>query len=174
MRDRPATKRGVVSTVSSIYDPLGFVSPYTIRAKMIFQDECRRRRDWDEPLTEDNIEAWEHWRKDLKELTNFRIPRRYTPAGIVHRSSVQLHHFCDASQRAYGMVSYLRIENEGSIQCSFVFGKAKLAPLEQQTIPRLELCAAVLAEQADRYLRSELDMQLLDSVFWTDSTLVLQ
>lgn len=84
-------KRGILSTVSSSYDPLGLVSPYTIRVKMIFQDECRRRMHWDEPYTEDNMEAWEQCRKDLKELTNFQIPRHYTPAGVVNWSIVMRH-----------------------------------------------------------------------------------
>ena len=67
--------------------------------------------------------------------------------------SVQLHHFCDASQRVYGMVSYLRIVNTSEVHCPFVLGKAKLAPLIQQTIPRLKLCSAVLAVKTDRYVR---------------------
>ncbi|XP_045120472.1 uncharacterized protein LOC123509915 [Portunus trituberculatus] len=66
-------------------------------------------------------------------------------------TDVQLHHFSDASQHAYGVVSYLRMTNaEGAHQISFVCGKAKLALLKQQTIPRLELCAAVLATRADK------------------------
>ena len=174
IRNKPATKRGLLSTISSVYDPLGFVSPYLIRAKMIFQEECRRKMGWDEPLEKANLRSWENWQEDLKYLANFQIPRCYKREGRSQPQSVQLHHFCDASQRAFGTVSYLRIADECGVHCSFVFGKAKLAPLKQQTIPRLELCAAVLAARVDRCLRKELDMHINESVFWTDSTLVLQ
>ncbi|XP_042228977.1 uncharacterized protein LOC121871003 [Homarus americanus] len=86
-----------------------------------------------------------------------------------------LHTFCDASQAAYGAVTYLRmVDSGGSIQCSFVYGRAKLAPLKQLTIPRLELCAAVLAVNADRTIRREMTMTIRESYFWTDSMLVLQ
>ncbi|XP_042225905.1 uncharacterized protein LOC121868939 [Homarus americanus] len=83
--------------------------------------------------------------------------------------------FCDASQQAYGAVSYLRITSgDGAHSTSFVCGRAKLAPLKQQTIPRLELCAAVLAAKADKQLRDELELQIDRSVFWTDSMVTLQ
>ncbi|XP_042220387.1 uncharacterized protein LOC121865127 [Homarus americanus] len=89
--------------------------------------------------------------------------------------SAQLHTFCDASQAAYGAVTYLRlVDSGGSIQCSFVYGRAKLAPLKQLTIPRLELCAAVLAVNADRTIRREMTMTIHESYFWKDSMLVLQ
>ncbi|XP_042214600.1 proline-rich protein 36-like [Homarus americanus] len=88
--------------------------------------------------------------------------------------SVQLHHFCDASQQAYGAVSYLRITSgDGAHSTSFVCGRAKVAPLKQQTIPRLELCAAVLAAKADKQLREELELQIDRSVFSTDSMVTL-
>ncbi|XP_042236996.1 uncharacterized protein LOC121876124 [Homarus americanus] len=79
------------------------------------------------------------------------------------------------SLAAYGAVTYLRmVDSGGSIQCSFVYGRAKLAPLKQLTIPRLELCAAVLAVNADRTIRREMTMTIHESYFWTDSMLVLQ
>lgn len=169
-----ATKRGLLSVVSSVYDPLGIVSPYTIRAKMIFQDECRRQKDWDEPLTEGNRREWDLWKSGLKELAHLSISRCYTRDMSETTNPAQLHHFCDASQKAYGIVSYLRFAGSNGVHCAFVCGKAKLAPLKQQTIPRLELCAAVLAVKMDQYLQRELDTRVQKSIFWTDSMLVLQ
>ena len=105
---KPATKRGLLSVVSSVYDPLGFASPYTIRAKMIFQDECRRKTNWDELLSNDSMRAWEEWESDLPNLAQLSIPRCYTSTQDLWTSvvSAQLHHFSDASQKAYGSVSY--------------------------------------------------------------------
>ncbi|XP_042221460.1 uncharacterized protein LOC121865953 [Homarus americanus] len=69
-------------------------------------------------------------------------------------ASAQLYHFCDASESASAVVTYLRtVDKEGRIDCSFVCGRARLAPLKQQTIPRLELCAAVLAAHTDTTVR---------------------
>ncbi|XP_042208893.1 uncharacterized protein LOC121857064 [Homarus americanus] len=88
---------------------------------------------------------------------------------------VQLHRFCDTSQQAYWAVSYLRITSgDGAHSTFFVCGRAKLAPLKQQTIPRLELCAAVLATIADKQLREELELHIGRSVFWTDIMVTLQ
>lgn len=172
---KPATKRGLLSVVSSVYDPLGFVSPVTITAKMIFQEECRRQKGWDEPLTDTNKQAWEAWLNELTNLSRLHIPRCYKDRSLSSPRSVQLHHFCDASQKAYGVSSYFRIlDEQGKIHCSFIFGKARLAPIKPLTIPRLELCAAALAAKIDTSLRRELDYEMERSVFWTDSVLVLQ
>ncbi|XP_042225891.1 uncharacterized protein LOC121868923 [Homarus americanus] len=106
---KPQTKRGLLSMVSSIYDPLGIIAPSTIRAKIIFQDECRRGIGWDEQMTEHNRAAWRQWLNDLPHLSQERIPRRYHPECANPITTVQLHHFCDTSQQAYRAVSYLRI-----------------------------------------------------------------
>ena len=75
----------------------------------------------------------------------------------------------------YGAVSYLRLANiKGQVCVSFVFGKAKVAPLKCTTIPRMELAAAVLAVRLDLMLRTELQLSLSDSSFWSDSMTVLQ
>ncbi|XP_045118426.1 uncharacterized protein LOC123508647 [Portunus trituberculatus] len=172
---KPETRRSLLSMISSIYDPLGFLAPSVIRAKMIFQEECRRRTGWDEKLADKTMTAWRRWLTDLPYLTRIRVPRCYRHESTGSTTDVQLHHFSDASQHAYGVVSYLRMTNaEGAHQISFVCGKAKLAPLKQQTIPRLELCAAVLATRADKQIRKELDQRINRTTFWTDSTAVLQ
>ena len=90
-------------------------------------------------------------------------------------SLVGVHHFADASRIAYGTVSYIRLTNyEGKLHCAFLFGKSRLADVKPMTIPRLELCAAVVAVQVDQMLRKELELNLEESVFWTDSMSVLQ
>ena len=52
-------------------------------------------------------------------------------------------------------------------------GKARTAPLKSITIPRLELSAAVLASRLDKIIRREIDLPVHESVFWTDSTCVM-
>lgn len=87
----------------------------------------------------------------------------------------QLHHFADASEAGYGTATYIRMLNqENRIQVTFLLGKARVTPLKAVTIPRLELTAAVLAVRVDSMVKAELNIQLEDSVFWTDSTPVLK
>ncbi|XP_042228804.1 uncharacterized protein LOC121870898 [Homarus americanus] len=137
--------------------------------------ECRRRLGWDEPLSAVNHTTWSTWLGELAHPVKLRVPRCLKAACAKEIISAQLHTFCNASQAAYGAVTYLRlVDSGGSIQCSFVYGWAKLAPLKQLTIPRLELCAAVLAVNADRTIRREMTMTIHESYFWMDSMLVLQ
>jgi len=71
--------------------------------------------------------------------------------------NIQLHNFSDASSKGYGTVSYLRVVDEkGEVHCTFLFAKARLAPLKTVSIPRLELMAATLAVQVDEFIRAEL------------------
>ena len=105
-------------------------------------------------------------------MAAIKIPRCILPPNHVKR---QLHHFSDASEKAYGVVSYLRSQDqEGKVYSCIVMVKSRLAPLKTLTIPRLELQAATLATRQDALLRRELDIELEPSQFWTDSTIVLQ
>ena len=89
--------------------------------------------------------------------------------------SAQLHHFADASEDAYGTVSYLVLHNDtGDAQSTLLMARARVAPLKMPTIPRLELTAATVAVKMDKLLRKELELDLKDSVFWTDSTAVIK
>ncbi|XP_042239797.1 uncharacterized protein LOC121877909 [Homarus americanus] len=135
----------------------------------------RRRLGWEESLLAVNHTTWSTWLGELAHLGKLRVPRCLKTASAKEIISAQLHTFCDASQAAYGAVTYLRmVDSGGSIQCSFVYGRAKLGPLKQLTIPRLKLCAAVLAVNADRTIHREMTMTIHESYFWTDSMLVLQ
>ena len=111
----------------------------------------------------------------MNHLKSLRVPRCLKPHHLVGHVSYELHHFADASQVAYGAVSYLRIVTENSeIHYSFVIGKSHLAPRPTTTIPRLELLAAVTSLRLDRTLKKELMLTGVKSFFWSDSTAVLQ
>ena len=88
------------------------------------------------------------------------------------RSRVLLH---KPASLVYGTVSYLRLQDdEHKVHCAFVMGKARVVPLKPVTIPRLELTAATMAVRKDVMLQSELELSLMPSVYWTDSTSVLK
>lgn len=107
-------------------------------------------------------------------MQNFATKRCYKPVDFGKVAKAEIHHFSDASFKGYGQCSYLRLVNEdGQIHCSFVIGKARVTPLKSVTVPRLELTAAVLSVRISEQLKRELDIEITDEVFWTDSRVVL-
>ena len=174
VKERPLTRRGVLSIVASIYDLLGFVAPFILLGKQILQQMCRDKVGWDEPLPEELRTWWESWLQDLQNLSNVKIKRSYIPANVSDVKQYELHHFSDASVTGYGECSYLRAVNaSGEVHCSLVMGKARVAPTKVTTIPRLELSAAVVAARTSVMLRHELEIDGLQEYFWTDSKVVL-
>lgn len=98
------------------------------------------------------------------------MPTNFGPA-----IQYELHHFSDASEKAYGVASYIRSSNQaGQIHCAILCGKSRLVPLRGSTVPRLELSAATLSVQNDKFFRKELKIPISESFFWTDSTIVLR
>ena len=139
------------------------------------RDLCKEKQEWDEEISVCKANQWCKWLEDLMHLSDFCIDRCVKPMGFGQEVEAQLHHFSDASENAYGTVSYLVLVNEqGKPHCSFVMGKSRVAPLKQVTIPRLELTAAVIAVKVDKMLQEELQIPLQPSIFWTDSTTVLR
>nr|CAB3263159.1 uncharacterized protein LOC104265735 [Phallusia mammillata] len=169
------TRRSILSVVSSLYDPLGFAAPVIVVAKTMQRDLCRKQLGWDDVLSDEDSESWAKWLQQLPRLGDVVLPRFVKPHDFGKVRKTELHHFADASSTAYGAVTYLRLVDErGRIHCSFVIGKARVAPLKTCSIPRLELTAAVVAAKLDRLVRKELQLDECQSVFWTDSTAVLQ
>ncbi|XP_038050892.1 uncharacterized protein LOC119724042 [Patiria miniata] len=175
-KDKPLTRRGLLSIVSSIYDPLGYANPFILRARLLLQELTRMKLGWDDPVPEEHRQIWQGWSEELAEMKEFEVNRCVKPHGFGTVTEYQLHHFADASEKAYGAVSYLVMKNTSSeLHSSLVMAKSHLAPLKTMTIPRLELAAATLAAKLDVAVKRELDVQEpIHSTFWTDSTIVLQ
>ncbi|KAK0145483.1 hypothetical protein N1851_015620 [Merluccius polli] len=175
LKDRPLTRRGILSTVSSVYDPLGMLAPVVLTAKRILQELCREKTGWDDVIPDSIVQEWMSWIQELHNLEDFKVNRCFKPTNFRAVTSAQLHHFADACQDGYGTVSYLLLhDNHGQTHCAFVMGKARVAPLKPVTIPRMELTAATMVSRMDTILRKELQMELAESTFWTDSTSVLK
>ena len=166
------TKRSIVSIVTSIFDPCGFLSPFTFTAKCIIQDLWREKIGWDEVIHDSHLKKWKLWISDLANLDSLRIPRYHG-----YRSSedkVELHVFCDASESGFAAFAYLRLIGR-EIRCSFVAAKCHVAPVKStMTIPKLELQGAVMAVRLSETLSSELDIELSNIIHWTDAMTVLK
>ena len=135
---KSVTKRSVLSQLAQIFDPLGWLSPIIIVAKLYIQKLWSLQSNWDNQLTEDLQKEWMHFIEKLCLIENVRIPRWI---GTCMVSQIQIHGFCDASERAYAAAIYIKKGN--SVQ--LLTAKTKVNPLKnRKTIPKLELCAAHL------------------------------
>ena len=138
LQDKPLTRRGILSMLNSIFDPLGMLAPVILSAKQILQELCGLRLAWDDPIPENLHRRWLSWPTDLSQLEKFKVRRCLLPGNFGTLTSAQLHHFSDASESGYGTVSYLRLQDdEHKIHCAFVMGKARVVPLKLVPIPRL-------------------------------------
>ena len=174
VKDKPFTRRGILSTVSSVFDPLGLVSPFVLIGKQVLQELVPDGRGWDDPIPEDLRSRWERWCHMLPELADIKVPRCYKDKELGTLAKVELHNFSDASLDGYGQCSYLRlVDTNGSISTALVMGKSRAAPSKPMTIPRLELTAAVVSVRISSFLQRELDYQTITSYYWMDSKVVL-
>ena len=166
IKDRPANRRGLLSVISSVYDQLGFVAPFILTAKVILQDLCKKKLNWDDRIPDEDLRRWQTWLCELPKLEHFHIKRCFKPRDFGEVTSCQLHFFSDALQQAYGAVAYLRlVNNRSDVHCSFVMRRFRLSPLKPVTIPRLELSAATLSTTLDWLIRDEIEYSIETSIF---------
>ena len=168
------TRRIILSVVSSVYDPLGLLSPLILAGKVHFQNATRLKLAWDDEVPIGLCLSWKQWLSNFDALSSVRIPRCVKMPAI-SECTVELHTFTDASLQAYGAASYLRcVDARGNITCHLLASKNRLAPLKQSTsVPRLELMGCLLGAQLSDLLKRELHIRIDAYYFWTDSQIVL-
>jgi hypothetical protein len=166
------TKRNMLSVISTIFDPLGLVSPVIVKAKVILQQLWSiQNLGWDQQVPNDLRIAWVQLIHDLPNINQIQIPRNILRPNV---KTIELHGFADASEKAYGAAIYLKSTNQqGDAQIHLLISKSRVAPLKSQSIPRLELLAAQLLAQLTNRTLKTLDLTISKKYFWTDSTIVL-
>jgi hypothetical protein len=163
------TKRNVLSLLFKQYDPLGFVSPYTVRGKVILQRLTTLDLTWDEPIPDHYRNLWVKWLDDLKDLGMIRIKRHL---GMGEDGDHSVHIFCDASVEAVCCVAYLRTELNGQVEIAFLMSRTRVTPLKAVSIARLELIAAQLGAETSVKVRKYLG-EAMPYHYYTDSRDVL-
>ncbi|XP_055588800.1 uncharacterized protein LOC129741119 [Uranotaenia lowii] len=172
------TKRVVLAETARLFDPIGLVGPVVVIAKIFLQDLWKLQCGWDDSLPEEMQNFWQEYRMNLKALSSLSVPRWLTFHS--EASFVEIHGFCDASEKAYGACVYLRCTAEnGEVTVRLITAKSRVAPLDdlkrkkkKQTIPRLELSSALLL--AHLYEKVKRSLRIAHSAeFWTDSTIVI-
>ena len=167
------TKCKFLKKIAILFDTLGLLAPYTIRAKLLLQEMWTAGLEWDDELPEALTHAERSWFSELKNLKQLQIPRCL---GQKERTSdtMSLHTFVDASQDAYGAVVYARcIYTDGSVSSHLVAAKTRVVPSVSTSIQRLELMAAVIGVRLATRISKALELPLSQSTFWSDSANVL-
>lgn len=167
------TKRNILSQIAKLYDPCGLIGPVILWAKCFMQTLWCRGLDWDSKIPIDLLNEWNNFYEDLSAITKITVPRSFF---ITQNSSLELHGFCDASEKAYAAVVYLRnIVSPDNIKINLIASKTRVAPLKKISLPRLELCAAHLLAKLLSYIQKIVVQHYkIKNIFaWTDSTVTL-
>ena len=163
------TKRGVLSHLAKIYDPLGLASPVTLTGKQLYRDICDDKVPWDTQLPGPLLKRWKDWNSALTE--NLTVPRALAP---YHQpiSSLTLHAFGDASAKGVSAAVYAIVHQDQGITQQLVCAKSRLAK-KNLTIPRLELVAGHMAVNLVTNVQAALNFLPQETHCWLDSTVAL-
>ncbi|XP_031339663.1 uncharacterized protein LOC116168131 [Photinus pyralis] len=168
------TKRTILSKIAQIYDPLGLIGPILTNAKLILQQLWAAKINWDESISMELHSRWTQFLQGLNDVHTLSIPRNVVP--VSNPITTQIHGFCDASQLAYGACVYVRsTDAHGNYYCHLLCGKSRVAPLKLITIPKLELCGAVLLAELVKKVVTAIKLPISQNqiFYWTDSKIVL-
>ena len=168
--DIALTKRVCLRLVNSCYDPYGLLSPLSIKLKLYMRESfVDSKLKWDDPLPDDLDRRFKILLEELSSLQCMEIPR----AVLTDCTNVPtLICFCDASQLGMCAAVYVRSCNEhGEVQSRLLTAKTRVAPSQSQSIPRLELSAAVIGSRlVSKILATKAKF---DVCFLTDSKVVI-
>lgn len=165
------TKRLILSNSFKIFDPLGLLSPCIIQPKIILQRLWQQKVDWDQPVPQDIYDDWKKFCSGLPALQSLQVPRLVLGCSP---NLIELHTFSDASQLAYGACIYMKsIGSDGDVTVKLLCSKSKVAPIRPITMPRLELCAALLAARLCNMVLESLRFKPSRIIHWCDSSIVL-
>ena len=126
------TKRSVLSQIAGIYDPFGFLIPFTVEAKIRMQQLWKndaKDLGWDDILPKHVALKWMHFFENMFEAENVFFKQCITPEGAVGRPMLII--FSDSSEEAFKTCAYIRWEcHDGTVLTSLI--AAKVAPIERR------------------------------------------
>uniref|UniRef100_A0A914PCQ8 Integrase catalytic domain-containing protein n=1 Tax=Panagrolaimus davidi TaxID=227884 RepID=A0A914PCQ8_9BILA len=162
------TKRKVLKFIASTFDPLGFLSPVTVKGRSFMQKLFREKVQWDELLKDKLLNEWQKIIKDWNGI--IEVARKYVEDKFPDAENVEMHAFADASPDAYCAVIYLRIKTKNGFETVLVFAKVRLKPLNKKlTIPQIEVMGIWLAAKMIIYVAKQLKLEACKKHIWTDS-----
>ncbi|XP_044315221.1 uncharacterized protein LOC123037628 [Drosophila rhopaloa] len=164
------TKREVLSQIAKLFDPAGWLAPFIVRAKICMQEIWLQELGWDDNLPAEMSHRWQMFLQSYSDLDQIRIPRW---VGYQPQVKIELHGFCEAFQRAYGAALYVRVEVGQQILTNLLTTKTRVAPVKTVSLPRLELCGALLLADMTSTILPNMLSDSSEIFCWTDSTIVL-
>ena len=172
LNDNPSfTKKAVLSDISKLFDPLGLVAPVVINGKIFMQSLWQHKIEWKDEISDELKEQWLMLRIDLPALNDISFNRCCL---VQNPTKVQLLGFADASEKAFGCCVYIRSKNnDNEVSIHLLTSKSRVAPIQTESIPRLELCAALLLSQLIEKVVTAMNISFDDIILWSDSTITL-
>jgi len=164
------TKRSILSSIAKLYDPMGWLAPVVIRAKIFMQSLWKLNLSWDHPLPSPQLLEWKEIEDDFQNINQIKIPRCLIDNDY---SEFTLAGFSDASEKAYSACVYLCCYSPSSSKSSLVSSKTRVAPVKSISLPKLELCGAVLLAELMESVAAALKIPNMKFMAWSDSTIVL-
>lgn len=174
------TKRTIVSDIARLYDPMGFLSPIIVIAKILIQRLWKSKLDWDTQIVDDTDNGlhlasdWKSFQNDLINIEKINIPRWINTDSSC---KIELHGFSDASEDAFGVAFYIRSESSESstkiVKTNLVFSKTRVAPVAKATVPKLELSAAHLMSKLLPKVTEAHNVDIGNCFLWCDSMIAL-
>ncbi|GFW49575.1 uncharacterized protein TNCV_2843561 [Trichonephila clavipes] len=169
--DSSYTKRDVLSTIAKIFDPVGLMAPVISKAKIFLQRLWRSKLEWNDLLPAEEYREWQQFLVSLENINNIEIPRRIL---VAFPEVTEIHGFADASERCYGAAVYCKSKNlKSETLVRLITSKSRVAPIKSLTIPRLELCAAVLLAKLVKRVVAALQLETAEVYLWSYSMIVL-
>ncbi|XP_031639210.1 uncharacterized protein LOC116351270 [Contarinia nasturtii] len=165
------TKRKILSRIGQLYDPNGYLGPVIMKGKMIIQELWKDKKDWDEHISGSIKKSWNLFNDDLKNVNLISINRWLQTSS---QGKMELHGFCDASEKGYGVGIYVRTKGKEGYQTEILISKSRVAPLKILSIPRLELCSASILMNAIEMIYPIFSKEVIGIYCWTDSMITLQ
>ncbi|XP_045495566.1 uncharacterized protein LOC123694234 isoform X2 [Colias croceus] len=167
------TKRIILAEAQKLFDPLGFLAPTIIPAKIIIQKLWVQGAAWDEETSPEIKKEWLILRKGLEKVNEVKI-KRWLHTFKDSMNTITVHGFCDASTVAYAAAVYLRVVmNDRQIHTGLIAAKARVAPVKPVSLPRLELCGAVILSRLLKQVQEALRISNTQIFAWTDSKIVM-
>lgn len=164
------TKRAILSQITAIYDPLGLLAPITIYNKILMQQIWREKTDWDDSVSTEIASKWNAFKQQIGIVEKIKVNRwiNYTQGAWV-----ELHAFGDASEAAMGACVYMKTIQDNEVHVNLIAAKTKVAPIKKITLPKLELCAAVLVCKLVAQVKRALKIKIMDTHYYSDSEITL-
>ena len=168
------TKRFILSKVNSLYDPLGLLSPFTVRAKILLRKLWAIQYpalDCDDLIPSHYHEEWSNFFDGTTRVHELKFRRCLKPIGAIGLPTLVI--FSDGSGVAYGAVCYARWKcQDGTFQSTLICSKNRLAPIKVIDTVRLELLGAVISKRLRSFINKHMRYKFDKTYHIVDSEIV--